>query len=273
MAHCTTSAQNSFGIFLLFIMDRTISRIVQFFISATPFCCGEYEAVKNIHMSCSSQYFMNSVHVNSPPLSDRTVLMCLSVSFSTITLNFLNTSDFSFKKYTHVFREKSSTKEIKYLLPLKDSGVIGPHTSVWIRPSCSFAWYLEFLGNEVLDCLPSIHSSHNLLLNSMLGNPCTIPFFTSSISPAKCKWPNRKCHIIVSHPGHQVSNTSLVWSLIPTYTFVFSSSLHEQSNVQVCPASLVLVLSLKSSNPFTSTVPCSKCYFWDQVHSTRLKFP
>jgi len=121
---------NSFGIFLLFIMDRTISRMVPFFLSATPFCCGEYEAVKNLLMPCYSQYFMNFVDVKSPPLSDRTTLMCLFVSFSTITLKFLNTSDFSFKKYTYVFREKSSTKEIKYLLPLKDSGVIGPHTSV-----------------------------------------------------------------------------------------------------------------------------------------------
>jgi len=47
----------------------------------------------------------------------------MSVSFSTIALNLLNTwntSNFFFKKYTHVFLEKSSMKEMKYLFPLKD---------------------------------------------------------------------------------------------------------------------------------------------------------
>jgi len=70
--------------------------------------------------------------MNLPPryLTD---LIGTLVSFSTIALNVLNTwntSDFSFKKYTYVFLEKSSMKEFKYLFPLKDSGVIDPQMSV-----------------------------------------------------------------------------------------------------------------------------------------------
>lgn len=41
--HWTASAQNSFDMFLLFNIDRAISSNVQFFLSATPFCWGDYD--------------------------------------------------------------------------------------------------------------------------------------------------------------------------------------------------------------------------------------
>ncbi|KAK8289848.1 hypothetical protein V6Z12_D07G220400 [Gossypium hirsutum] len=75
MAHCTASAQNSFDIFLLLSIDRTMSRIVRFFLLATPFCWGEYGAVRNRLMPCSSKYSMKAVKVYSPPLSNRTDLI------------------------------------------------------------------------------------------------------------------------------------------------------------------------------------------------------
>ena len=149
-------------------------------------------------MPCSSQYFIKVVEVYSPPLSDRRALMCLSVAFSTIILNFLNTSkasDFSFRKYTQVFLEKSSMKDMKYLLPLKDSGVIGPHMSVWINSRICLAWYYAFLGNEVFVCLPNTHSSQNFPSNSTSGSPCTIFFFANLLSPSWCRWPNQRCHM------------------------------------------------------------------------------
>ena len=215
---------------------------------------------------------MNSVDVNSPPLSDRTTLMCLPISFSIITLNFLNTLNFSFKKYAHVFHEKSSTKEIKYLLPLKDSGVIAPHTLIWIRPSCSFAWYLEFLRMKS-STICWVHILHTIYFRT----PGLVVHALYLSSPAPSIHQNvsdqTESATSLSNPGHQVSNTSLVWSLSPTYTYDFSSSLRGQSNVQVCHSSLVLSLSLKSSNHFPLTISCSKCYFWDQVHSTHLEFP
>jgi len=107
--------------------------MVRFFLSATPFYWGEYGVVKNLLIPCSSQYFMSSDEMNLPPRSDLTYLIGMSVSFSNIASNLLNTSnnsDFSFKNYTHVFLEKSSMKEMKYLFPLKDSGVIDPQMSV-----------------------------------------------------------------------------------------------------------------------------------------------
>jgi len=61
---------------------------------------GEYGAVRNLLIPCSSQYFMSSDEMNSLPRSDLTYLIGMTVSFSTIALNLLNTwntSNFSFK--------------------------------------------------------------------------------------------------------------------------------------------------------------------------------
>src|SRR5882762_8275422 len=58
--------------------------------------------------------FLNSFDVNSPPLSDRKVLIFFSEWFSIKdfnSLNLLNTSSLFFIKYIHVFLEKSSIKE------------------------------------------------------------------------------------------------------------------------------------------------------------------
>ncbi|BAU01430.1 hypothetical protein VIGAN_11066100 [Vigna angularis var. angularis] len=66
-------------------MVRTISRMVRFFLSATPFCCGEYGAVRKRFIPCCSQYSLNFAEVNSPPLSDRTAFICLLAGPSTPT--------------------------------------------------------------------------------------------------------------------------------------------------------------------------------------------
>ncbi|GJU85575.1 hypothetical protein Tco_1293121 [Tanacetum coccineum] len=71
------SAQNSFGICLLLSIERITSRMVRFFLSATPFCYGEYDVVKNLRMPCSSQKFIKFVETYSPPMSDRKALMNL----------------------------------------------------------------------------------------------------------------------------------------------------------------------------------------------------
>jgi len=182
-------------------MVRTISWMVRFFLSTTSFCCGEYGVVRKRLIPCSSEYSMNFTYVNSPPLSDRTALICLPVSFSTINLTFFNASnafDFSCKKYTHAFREKSSMKEIKYFLPLNELGEIGPHKSICIRLRCSFSMYPTEFGNLVLVCFSSTQSSQNFFLNSILGSLSTMSFFDNSARPPKFKCPYRKCHIMAS---------------------------------------------------------------------------
>lgn len=63
----------------------------------------------------SSQYFKNLIDGNSPLRLDLITLITRPLYFSTRDLNFLkfsNTSDFSFKMYTHVFLDKLTIKRM-----------------------------------------------------------------------------------------------------------------------------------------------------------------
>jgi len=69
-AQSIASAQNSLGILFVFNMLRVILRIVIFFLSTTPFCCGDVGTIKRRRIPFASQNSLNSLDVNSPPLSD-----------------------------------------------------------------------------------------------------------------------------------------------------------------------------------------------------------
>ena len=110
------SAQNSFGILLLLSILRAMLRMVRFFLSATPFCWGDLGTVSDQRMPFCLQNSWKSLEVNLPPRLDRMALISIPLSFYTAALNFLNTPknfDLCFKKYTHVFLEKSSMKRRK----------------------------------------------------------------------------------------------------------------------------------------------------------------
>ena len=84
-------------------------------------------------MPCEIQNSLNSVEVNSHPLSDRRHKILVPFSASANALkrwNSLRASDFNFNIDTHISREKSSTIRRKYLLPPNVDGVIGPHISM-----------------------------------------------------------------------------------------------------------------------------------------------
>ena len=105
-AQFTASGQKVLGIFFSDSMLRTKFMMVRFFRSATPFCCGEYAAVNCLCTPCSLQKLLNSQDVNSPSRSVRNIFRDISVAFSTCILKLLKmvkASDFSAKKYTHVF--------------------------------------------------------------------------------------------------------------------------------------------------------------------------
>ena len=133
--------------------------MVRFFRSLTPFYWGLYGVLKSLLIPDSLHSSLNSCEVNSPPLSDRKVLIFLSVRFSTkalYSLNLLNTSFFPFKKYIQVLHEKPSIKETLYKYPLNELEDMGPHTSECIISIIPLA-LLSLLGNVFFAFFPCAH--------------------------------------------------------------------------------------------------------------------
>jgi hypothetical protein len=64
------SAQNALSILFVFNMLRAILRIALFFLSTTPFCCGDLGTIKGQSIPFASQNYLNLLDMNLPPLSD-----------------------------------------------------------------------------------------------------------------------------------------------------------------------------------------------------------
>lgn len=77
-------------------------------------------------------------------------------------LKISNAWDFAFRKYVHVFLEKSSMKVMKYLEPESDGDGKGPQRSECIRSFLCGALEWLTLGAFVLFCFPSIQYIHNV---------------------------------------------------------------------------------------------------------------
>ena len=100
-AQFVASAQYSFGKCFAFSILLTISMMVRFFLSATPFCCGVYLVVNCLCVSFSLQKRRNYFEIYSPPLSLLRTLIYFPLYFSIRSLksqNFSNTSLLYFKK-------------------------------------------------------------------------------------------------------------------------------------------------------------------------------
>ena len=100
-SQCTTSAQYSFGKCFAFSILLTMSMMVLFSLSATPFFCGVYLAINFFCISFSLQKRRNYLEIYSPPLSVLKTLICCPLCFSRRALkwqNFSNTSLLNFKK-------------------------------------------------------------------------------------------------------------------------------------------------------------------------------
>ena len=142
--------------------------MVWFFHSATPFYRGLYGVLNSLLIPHSMQSSLNSSKVNSLPLSDRGVLIFLSLWFSTKdldSLNLLNTSFFPFNKYIQVLCEKSYIKETYYTYPVNEMEDMGPHT-----PECTISSipldFLSLLGNFFFAFFPCAHPFQILSLFS-----------------------------------------------------------------------------------------------------------
>ena len=134
----TPSPQRKFGTCMCLRMLLVISINVRFLRSTMPFCWGEYGAVSCLLIPESSQKDLNSLEVNSPPLSVLKFLIFAFVSASTINLkilNFSNASCFSFKSIDHIYLEQSSMRTKIYLLFPAVGGLMGPQRSPCISSS------------------------------------------------------------------------------------------------------------------------------------------
>ena len=145
-------------------MARVMSRIVQFFLSTTPFCRGVYGIEKCLCIPCSLQKEINSLEVNSPLLSVLRQISFNSFSLSACALKLLkasNASNFCFNRETHSILVQSSTSRRKYLLPPRVSRAKGPQRSPWISSSGLEALNLADEGNNFLTCLQVTQLEHS----------------------------------------------------------------------------------------------------------------
>lgn len=97
--------------FISFSIDRAIMTTMRFFLSTTPLCMGVYNAVSWWWMPRNSLCTLNSLKVNSPPLSAWKTFKHRPNYFSCICLKALKWSkalDFHYRKYAQLYREWSS---------------------------------------------------------------------------------------------------------------------------------------------------------------------
>ena len=76
-------------------------------LSATPFSCGVSSVAKSCRMPLSLRIFLNVPQLNSPSSSDRTHSTADGVVLPRRNANVVSASDFWFRKYAKLGREKS----------------------------------------------------------------------------------------------------------------------------------------------------------------------
>ena len=128
-------------------------------------------------------------------------------------MNTPKTSDFSFRKYTHVILEKSSMKSMKYLLFPCDGVLIGPQTSVCISSNRSFALHAPLVEKGNRCCLPRRHPSHTSLFSFMLGRSLIMFFSCNNFKACELKWPNLRCH------SHESSTCTFMAMFVAYFKF------------------------------------------------------
>ena len=109
--------------------------------------------------------YSNSLLTYSPPLSYIKVLILSPKEFSIKAFNseiFSHTSDFFFRKKTHVYLEKSSIKVRRYLDPFMDVIGIVPLISIMYQPQyvCSSVFL------PPIELVLRVFSNHTALANS-----------------------------------------------------------------------------------------------------------
>lgn len=133
--------------FLTCNMLLHISARCLFFLSAISFCCGMFGQVSCRFILHSCKNCIKSIDVYSLPLSMHKHYIFRFSSFSTFSLNYLNflkASDFSLRKSTPVYFEKSSINVIMYRKLLIDDYLTGPNTFEWTNFSGTLALKLDF---------------------------------------------------------------------------------------------------------------------------------
>ena len=157
-------------------MLLAILRIEQFFLSATPFCCGDLGTVRGRRIPFSSQNSLNSFDVNSPPLSDLKALISWPLLFYKC-LKFLKCTKcfrFLLQKINPCFSTQIINKEKKVVTFTKwwwldRSTHISMNKLQWLGCSCTsffwkaFPWLLakETSFTKLVRMLSGRQSSHH----------------------------------------------------------------------------------------------------------------
>ena len=101
---------------------------------------------------------------------------------------FFTTSDFFFRKKTHVYLEKSSIKFRIYLDPLMDVIGIGPLISECIIPNMHVARFAFPRLNLCLGCFPTTQPLQIPVVSLITESPSTIEFFCSWSKYLNFRW-------------------------------------------------------------------------------------
>ncbi len=140
-------------------MLLALSTRIQFFFLANPFCWRVQGT-----LSCLKMPFSIWNWLNSPPLSYlKHFILCLIWIFA-ITLNFLNTSLFCFKKLTKVHLEWSSINVTKYRDFPKEFVYFEPYKSKCTK----VVLFPPSIGNLVLNYFPYKQPWHKCISSGLV---------------------------------------------------------------------------------------------------------
>ena len=114
------------------------------------------------------------------------------------SVNFSHTSDFFFRKKTHVYLEKSSIKFRRYLDPFMDVIGIRPLISKCITPNMHVAQFAFPRSNLCSGCFPTTQPLQFPVVALMTRRPSTMEFFYNCCKYLKLRWPNLSSHSLLT---------------------------------------------------------------------------
>jgi hypothetical protein len=148
-------------------------------------------------MPFSIQNWLNCLDINSPPLSDlKHFILCLIWTYA-ITLNFLNTSFFCFKKLTKVHLELSSINVTKYCDSPKKIIYIEPYKSKCTNVDNWVVLFPPSIGNLVFNYYFFYKQLWHKCISSgsvLILKPWTKDLSCIDFNFWMATWPNILCH-------------------------------------------------------------------------------
>ncbi len=149
-----------------------------------------------LKMPFSIQNWLNYLDINSPPLSYLNHFILCPIWTSAITLNFLNTSFFCFKKLMKVHFEWSSINVTKYHDSAKEFVYIRPYKFKCTNVDNWVALFPPSIGNLILNYFPYKQLWHKCISSGLvlILKPWTKDLSCINFDFWMSTWPNFLCH-------------------------------------------------------------------------------